>query len=84
MTRQTLREQLAEILKDFAEAGVIEPKFDEVDYEIAAQSIIEALNKILPEKKEHEDGCSEGEDDCLCGAEIHNQCVDQIERAINE
>jgi hypothetical protein len=77
MTKPTLKEEIAEILEVFDDIAYRPNKYD---FEKAQVQIIEAFNKILPEKKSS----------LLTGLynleenKGHNQCLDQIERAINE
>jgi hypothetical protein len=75
------KEELAEILRNHVVATELVVDGKVVSHlDLAAQSIIEAFNKIVPEKKSS----------LLTGLynleenKGHNQCVDQIERAINE
>jgi hypothetical protein len=73
----TFKKEIAEILELFK----IDAENDHADTNITTQDILEAFNKIVPDKKV----VSRLERPRIVSKfEGFNQCVDQIERAINE
>jgi hypothetical protein len=81
----TFKEELAKIHKDLAYDSVGRlPTTKNYLIEQATVKAIKAFNKIVPEKKTDPDNLAGDPSKWEVTIAGYNQCVDQIERAINE